>query len=339
MSIHIESLNRLIRVVLLSGLVLYLGLAFGQGYAQSVRTLSVQAGKVYIDGQQVSPDQLPGTFDPANLTLQFRFVGEADPVVEVGGRLYRLEGQKLVEVDPATDTQFQALPFASGFDRAFTMPEPQMQTFTFHFEPLTPHPDVSAASLGQEVLQEQARELQNLSMRLEEARLSEGVPTFGLHSVTLGEGTGLQYPGPDLDELRFITLPEILRMQAARAAQAARQLPKIEVRSYLHDVRASDAALYDRLVQEQQLEQESLALAARVRSLGRGPERTQREAELRARLEQIFRLKQENRRREIEELEGQLDDLQQRLDQREQLHGQIVEKRLRELVGSGTPNE
>lgn len=337
---QLESLNRPTGVVLLSGLVLFVALAFGQARAQAVRSLSVENGKVYVDGRQVAPERLPTSFDPSGLTLHVQFVGQADPVVEVHGRMYRLENGGLAEIPRAVAAgQGAESPLLPGPEVRLAMPEPQMQAMSFLFTAQPLQMESSPALPAQELLEQQARELQRLSSRLAESRLAEGIPAAFPAPVSLGSGMKLRYPGHDIDPLQSFTVPEILHYQAERAAQAAKQLPQLEIKNYLHDIRRSNDKLYERLLKEQQLEQESLVLAARVRSLTTDAERAQGQQELRDKLEQIFRLKQENRRREIEQLKSQLDDLQQRLDERERLHDQIVDKRLQELVNPDSSNQ
>jgi hypothetical protein len=101
---------------------------------------------------------------------------------------------------------------------------------------------------------------------------------------------------------------------------------------YFQDVQREDDALYRRLVNEFDLENETLQRAQRIRGMSPGSERDREIEELRKRLELIFELKQENRRMEIEQLEEQLGELQRRLAEREELKKRIIDQRLRELI-------
>lgn len=101
---------------------------------------------------------------------------------------------------------------------------------------------------------------------------------------------------------------------------------------YVMEVQREDVALYNRLVKEIDLENQTLEHAQHIRSMPAGPARDAEIAELRKLLEQIFELKQENRKMEVEQLEKQLSELQRRFEEREELKKQIIEQRLRELI-------
>jgi alcohol dehydrogenase class IV len=53
---------------------------------------------------------------------------------------------------------------------------------------------------------------------------------------------------------------------------------------------------------------------------------------LRATLNRIFDLKQENRRREIDQLQRQIAELQNSLKQRERMREEMIDRRLQQLV-------
>ena len=105
------------------------------------------------------------------------------------------------------------------------------------------------------------------------------------------------------------------------------------MQDYLRDVQLADAQLYARLEAEQRLEAETYVLAERIRQLDPGRDRGVLEKDLREKLEEIFELKQANRRREIQHLEQQLEQLRSRLQERERLHEAIVDRRFEELTG------
>jgi hypothetical protein len=122
------------------------------------------------------------------------------------------------------------------------------------------------------------------------------------------------------------------------ASRPSRQAAQQEMRQYLDAVRTQNRELYERLVREWRLEREVQALAAEIQSL---PEREARQhvAQLRDRLEEIFELKQTNRRREIQQLEQQLDALRERVQRREELRQQLIDQRLYDLTGYGTARD
>jgi hypothetical protein len=58
---------------------------------------------------------------------------------------------------------------------------------------------------------------------------------------------------------------------------------------------------------------------------------------LRSLLNNIFDLKQENRRQEIERLQREIQKLQRGLQKREQMRDQMIDHRLNQLVGASGP--
>jgi|GEM_PF-437450 len=337
---RIESLNRLSRMVLLCGLVLLVSAAGRQSQAQSLRMLQVQDGTVYIDGKQVPADQLPASLDLTGLTLQFQFVGDIEPVIALGDRFYRVAGEQLLEVSEAERTAMPlGLMLGTGADPSPMFPEPFSASLTVPF--VTPSVGLDGAmaendvtAVGQEILLAQANALEQLveeierQNRIKGALMKEGM----LRSTRIGPAPLLQQPMQGMSTWEAALMAEKLRFQAERLALAARQLPQIEIRSYLEEVQQHDAELYNRLLREQLLEEESHYLAAQVRQASNSQERAMHIEALRNKLEEIFELKQENRRREIEQLQAQLDELQYRLDERERLHQRIIENRIQELT-------
>ena len=127
------------------------------------------------------------------------------------------------------------------------------------------------------------------------------------------------------------------RVQVAQAAEVVESLPRLEVQNYFSDVWRSDQNLYALLVQEFNLERDANAIAREIRGLPEGRLRRARIEQLREKLDAIFELKQQNRRREITQLEQQLQGLNERLRQREQLRAEIIDRYLRQLIGEQNP--
>ena len=102
---------------------------------------------------------------------------------------------------------------------------------------------------------------------------------------------------------------------------------------YLQEMQQRHRQLYDRLMHERRMEADTHTLARAIRQLPEGPERQRYIDSLRTTLDQIFELKQENRRREIDQLENQLQELQLRLEKREEMREQMIEQRIQQLIG------
>jgi len=113
-----------------------------------------------------------------------------------------------------------------------------------------------------------------------------------------------------------------VRTQASssRSGMEAASNPEASHRQYLDAVQRSSRDLYQRLQRERQMEQNAENLARTIR--------------LRAMLEDIFAVKQENRRREIERLQRQIRELQQNLQRRAQMRDRMIDRHLRQLIDS-----
>lgn len=128
---------------------------------------------------------------------------------------------------------------------------------------------------------------------------------------------------------------------ATSAPSAARNSSDLHAaqQEYLSEMQRRHRELYDRLVRERQMEAETMELARVIRLLPDGPERQAQIDTLRATLNEIFDLKQENRRREIEALQQQIMDLQRSLKQREQMRDAMVDQRIQQLLGTSYGGE
>lgn len=111
------------------------------------------------------------------------------------------------------------------------------------------------------------------------------------------------------------------------------QLREAGEAAYMRDLSASDRALYDKMRREAELEEHSLDLAGQIRGTPEGAERDRMVEELRTTLEAAFDLKQEIRAEEIARAESQVAELRRMLRIRAERKGQIIDHRLRELVG------
>ena len=127
------------------------------------------------------------------------------------------------------------------------------------------------------------------------------------------------------------------RERVAQAVEVVQALPKLQVQSYLSDVQQYNQNLYSLLVREWRMEREAEALALEIRRLPQGAERNDRIAQLRQKLDEIFELKQNNRRREIQQLEQELSALNERLQKREHLRDRLINQRLSDLIGVQYP--
>lgn len=223
---------------LLLGMVLWSAVA-SMTIAQQTRTLTIRDGTIFVDGQQLSNDQVPSDLDLEGVTAQYQFVGIQQPVIEFNGRLFAIKnGLKQVSEEEVNGQTSSVI-------------------------------------------------LQEISARPTAARS--------------------QASNPDLDPQR----------------------------QYLNDVQKANRQLYERLVRERTMEQKAQDLARVIHMLPEDSrDRRAKTDTLQALLNDIFELKQENRRREIERLQRQIQEVQRGLQKRRQMRDRMIEHRLQELLGS-----
>jgi flagellar capping protein FliD len=102
---------------------------------------------------------------------------------------------------------------------------------------------------------------------------------------------------------------------------------------YLSDVQKANRELYERLVRERTMERQAEDLARVIRMLPDDSDERRAKADtLQALLNDIFDLKQENRRREIERLQREIQELQRSLQKRKQMREAMIEHRFNQLV-------
>lgn len=268
--------------------------------AQPMHTLVIRDGTVWIDEQPIPADELPASLDLDGLTLEMNYSGPVQ--LFLGNAAYRVDATGLREVDNRAGLPGAGavLHVQSGAAMVATDSEAARE-----------------ASMIQ-VMNEYSQELEARSQRLKQLR-DEAIE----QKRRLDDGQA-----EDVDQLI-----ERASEQAEEAAKVARELPRLQMQNYYFQMQQQNQALYDLLVREAEMEQEVLTLARSIRTLPEGAERQRRLDVLAARLSDIFELKQENRRREIAQLEDELEALQLRLKVREQHRQRIIEQRMKELVG------
>ncbi len=293
-------------VLLLGGFILA-PLTSARAQAPESRSFSIQDGEVYIDGERLPPDDLPASLNTEGVQVQYTFSGDVRPVININGSLYVLEEDRIRKAEAADQDG------VSVFMRQGPVRTDVSDEFGFSFKNASGDITDFAAPHAA-TIERKARELQAQAVHFQEvqARLQEQLGDRRIQELT--------------------DAAQRLGVRAHEAAMAAEALPQVEVQHYLDGIQRNDRELYDLLLQEREMEQETIRLSREIRALAEGPERKERTEELRARLDQIFELKQTNRRREIEQFEHRLAELQERLEEREKLRDDIIENRIRELL-------
>lgn len=147
-----------------------------------------------------------------------------------------------------------------------------------------------------------------------------------------------------LENERLVTMAESSRpgrgvyimgdvAETEAAPMAEEEVSPIVEAAYMRDVASRDGDLYDRMQEAAAMQTESDALAARIRALPSGSERTRLRGQLRDLLSDLLDLHHEIREGEISVAAQRLDAARQELSDRRDHHDDIVEGRLRELIG------
>lgn len=282
------------------------GTAHGQ--APESRSLSIRDGAVYLDGIPIPPEELPPSLDVRDVQLHYTFSGDVRPVVDLNGSFYFIESDRIRAASEAERGGVSVSLRQNGPVRAHL---PNRLGFTVNDGP----GDITSfAAPHAAAVERQARELEAQAVQFQElqSRLQE------------------QFGDRQVQEL--YEAAQRLGRQARQAAMAAEAMPLVEVQHYLDGIQRQDQELYELLVEEREMEKETIRLSQEIRAMENDQERAERTEELRKTLDDIFKLKQANRQREIEQFENRLKDLQTRLEERERLRDEIIDGRLRQLL-------
>ena len=128
----------------------------------------------------------------------------------------------------------------------------------------------------------------------------------------------------------YALVPELVVNTVPVSERAA---PVSAEEAYLKTLSEHDRALYERLMREREMVSEAHRLAYSYRRAPDDAVRTRLGGQLRAKLEAMFELKQENRREEIRQVEYLLEALRTQLQERQAMKNEIIDRRMRELTG------
>lgn len=197
-----------------------------------IHRLEIRDGKVFHDGVQLQEHALPDEFDATGVSFTFEYSGPVMPAITLNGRVYALEGDRLVA--------------------------------------------------------------------LEDAAAEEGARAVAV-------------------------MPAEYMTTADRRRQAEE--------AYLETLSERDRALYERLMHEREMEEEALRLAYAARRATEPAERLRLREQLQAHLGEIFELKQNNRREEIQQVESMLEVMNRQMAERESMRDEIIRRHVRDLLG------
>lgn len=281
------------------GLTLVIVLAGTPVQAQS-NSIRIENGVVYVNGNRQAPERLPASLEFEGLTASLSFSG--DTHFRLGENAYRIVEGRLVETEPSEDDFVIFLGRGDGLlwardatgARGF-FPAPEHGAFKAHVA------DGSVFTLkpfGQyyEVLDAQLQEL---------------------HRVADQENAAIG--------LR-------LKQEAQETARIVRAFPQVELQSYLLELQNRNEPLYDGILKEHLMDMETQRLASRILATQNRRQQAELRDELHDRLEEIFELKQANRRAEIDQLDARLRELRSQVDARQRNREEIIERRIQELL-------
>lgn len=295
-------------------MVLFLTGVSDLSFAQSERSVTIQDGKVYVDGQLVPPQQLPASMRVDGIEMHLSFSDGIHPLIPLNGRYYRFDGTRLVEAEgPEMEENGVTVFFrdeAPNFD--LTIPGARLPQAFVTGQPVSVGITQSFKAFEEPVslLQEEVQKLQQLSTQINRQNDREVAKVL-----------------------------EQVNDQVLQVTRIAKQLPQVEVNQYLNAVQEHDRGLYRQLLREHELERQTYVLASQIRGLTDMGQRSRKMAELRNSLDAIFELRQKNTRNEIDLLETQLQELRRVHEMRQQQKASIINRRIQELIDQAPGND
>ena len=132
-------------------------------------------------------------------------------------------------------------------------------------------------------------------------------------------------------------MEELLEFEGSRAMGAG-SFPQytarmLELSNYLMNVRNGSSELFELLWHELGEEAEAIEMATKIRELEFGLERDIAIKELEAKLDEIFSMKQENRRMETKYLKQEIERMEERIRERSRAKDRLIDARMDELLG------
>ncbi len=269
--------------------------------AQEAFKITIEDGKLFINGKPIPESELPQSLNISSLSGTLNIWSDGNELIEIGNLPFRIVNDRLVPADTSRIRTGRVTVF-------FADEEGHTPVRVFRADNRA---EMGLGSQEFEVLVEklrfQAREMDSMRVRLQVGPRGER----------------------DLVARQLVA-------EAASAAFMARALPDAQLAEYMFQIESTDRNLYEGLRREHQLELLSHRLAGDIR---RGATDEDREAlmkQLEDTLLQIFELKQDNRRREIEQLDVRLESLRTTLSKRERQQDLLIKQRLEQLLSESS---
>ena len=279
-------------------ILLLIALFAGNAQSQSIRVERIE-GQLRVNGEPIDVDALPEELDLGEVEFSLQSSGTFPMQIEINGTRFEIWQDRVTKADQ------------SG-----------LVHFKLYLEPDGTYTTIESGALDVLGLVEMMSE--HIS------GVVSSVPTMEYDLRQMMEVATVAVESRD-KTLPQQTLPQQLEGMASRLQEATRML---EFSGYLENVQNASDELYELLQHEWRKEVEVAEMAGRIRVLDDGSERDEAIEQLRAKLEEIFLMKQENRRMEIQHLEMELERMERRLKERSRAMDRLIDARLDELLGS-----
>ncbi|MDA1028902.1 MAG: hypothetical protein O3B41_07615 [Bacteroidetes bacterium] len=282
--------------------MLPLGEFDAQAQTPSTHKVAVEKGQVFVNGKQVAVSRLPKSLLNIDKQTNLTFWSNDNALLEINNIVYAIKDGTLVEASKQelADAQYSIYFSPNSKEVPIKLYERRQAPTTYTVRRLEGEKPMAHYV---EALNERAQEFNNLRFKIDPAREPEAAK-----------------------------IAMQLKLGAENVARMAQSFPQVQLEAYFADVHAMDQSLYDRLMREQEMEMETHHLAMKIREASTRAEQERIASQLRKALNEIFQLKQENRKTEIEQLSAKLNEMQKKLKEREALRSDIVEKRIKELL-------
>ena len=281
----------------LNACLLAVALVCGASLSASAQThtIRIEDGLVYVDGTLQAQDSLPRALDLNGLTASLSFSGPTH--FRLGEQAFFIDEGRLIEAEPKDD-DFVVFVGRQG-PPAFAYTNSKGKTF-----------DLLGTRVGR----------------------SKESPVNVYYEILDGQLREMDQLHTEFDRTRSVSLAERMLEESGQAAEMVRAFPRIELQTYLEDLQDRNSGLYDGILREHLMEMETRRLASQILATSEASRRQELRAQLAERLEEIFELKQENRRAEIEQLDGRLRELRGLMDARQSRKKELIESRIQDLL-------
>ena len=288
----------------LSVLLVFLLLTAISSRAQTM-VLKIQDGIVTVNEQVFAKNDLPADLDIEGVELSISFFDGPSINVELNGNYYEVTERAIESIERPDKVQVR-IRNRSGKDDG---------SWSYEITGGYPHTLSNGHVISGETFLEVAAELWDLHGSQIAEELKQATSALDLVNVTIKP---VQGESSSADNVELILIPHLQRMA--------------EVMNYFSQMQDADHELYEEVQTEWDQEVQIVALAARIREIRAGDHRTEMEEQLRERLEKVFDMKQENRRREIEQLQLELQRLRERMMERNAVRERLIDARLKDLL-------